>query len=1682
MRDKPPSSLVLSAVRARVLGDGRVRDCAVLSRRDEAGGLTVLVVPHGAVGRDRLERELNAVLPREQRVAVRLVSHLPPALEGLPQTLPPVTDRRATETLRRLCDAVFGSGRLRVSEGRAPLPDLPVVGCEPVAHRPPAAPRPRPVAPGPGHTHQPPKRAAADGREDRAYLDGGAPPAGLPESLPELLHARCGSSPGEELIGYVRPDGSVAWSGYPSLRAAALRVTGRLLSAGTRPGDAVVLCADDVRAFFEGLWGCLLGGFVPAPVAAPPAFADGAPGVDRLAAVAAFLPDAVLLTTERAARTARPYSRRHRLPWRDIVTIDADGQDTPGRPARVGPNDVALNLFTSGSTGRPKAVVLTHAQVLAEAAGTARAWGTGGPPGTANTDLMLSWMPPEHGGSIAMMHTTALLTAMPQILAMPQQILGDIARWPALMSRHGVTVSWAPQFAYGLLAEYLERHGAEDRDWDLSRVRLLVNGGEAVVSRAVRRFLRGLAPYGLPPDCVCPAWGMAETSSGVVYGRFRLETSGDDDAYVRLGGPIAGARLRVMAPDGAPARQGEQGALEVSGATVTSGYRDNPAANAESFTEDGWFRTGDTALVRDGQLTVTGRTRDTIIINGANYFSHEIESVVEEIDRVESSYVAACAVRPAGADTEQLAVFVSVAEGGDRDEVLAEVSAAVARSVGVRPDHVVALRRDEFPKTDLGKIQRGRLAERLRLRLEAAAADRPPPGGPAGDALPAWFFRLEWVPTRPPGPAPGHRPERLLLWSACPAGADESPASGTTLGCEVLRALRSAGRPVLHVTAVRGAAFTVDGQDVTLDPAADAHLDELTAHLGRSGPRPGEVVFLPAEPGADASAGWGRQSENAYQLVRLLRLLEPARPPAPPPSHQGAGSLVHLRLVSTLPADARPGSGPACGDPLHALATTAATELPWLYPTALSVSGVDPRSAAVHVLTELEGGTREARVAFLGGARHTARLLPHLPSGSHACGPGWRRGGRYVITGGLGALGTHIAEHLLTEWDADVLLLSRRSPERTAPDSATGLAWRRLRGHGRGPRHAQVDVTDREALRTALDAARDGWGGEPTAVLHLAALAERGPCTSLTVDDFERAAAAKVRGAEHLTELLRGTGIALVLFSSAAALTGSAHDGAYAWAGALLDRIALREASAGHPVRSIAWGLWHEQGLNRGYATTAIRLHRDGTPAVGDQRHPRDPLEFLYEQGLPPLSVDQGLRSLAVCLAHPHPYLVAGVHPHGERLRHLLPDSEPHPVTCPEAVADDPEVARRAGALLSGVMVRDAAGAPLPCRVSCRASRPSHGAEGGDDLVGRLRVLVAAVLGLPDVAAEQDLFALGAGSLQLSHLHVRMEEEFDRDIPWQDVLGCRTVTDLAALVSGAAGPGDRAVVLDGVTYACHTVPAQHPRRAGRSAGPAVTRVLIPGNLGMHSVPRFSHLLADDAPLLVVDLPGSGSADDVPPEREGFAFLTRCLDHLLDTAGHQRIDLIGLSYGGSIAYAYARRHPGKVAHLVLAGTVTKDARLARVASPEQLQRLRDSSLDQLVEELMRMTMCLDESKPVRDRDRVRELIEKTLRSAGPRSLRRFITAYERMLTGFEEGPVPDVPSLVFTGEHDVSISPDLVRDSARVFPRAVAAVIRETDHMSFLQRPEETVELITRFLRDDLTTAPAFCAGYWRFPS
>ncbi|WP_281560635.1 type I polyketide synthase [Thalassomonas sp. RHCl1] len=505
----------------------------------------------------------------------------------------------------------------------------------------------------------------------------------------------------------VGADGNLTRRHYGELLSRAGKICGGLQQAGLEPGQKVLLQIEDAGDLFTAMWGCILAGVVPVPLNVALTY-DDQNQTQKLVNVWQNFDQPAILTCAALSGPISDVSRFFAAFIPRILNLEALQQgQAPSRFYQADPEDVAVLFLTSGSTGIPKGVPQTHGTILAMVDGTIEM------NGFSQDDVTLNWMSMDHAGSLVFLGVMGVALKCDQFHVPISYVLQQPLRWLDLIHEHRVSISWAPNFVFSLFLE--KQQELADRHWDLSCMRFMVNAGEAIVSRTARDFIRLLQQHQLPLDALRPAFGMVETCSGITWSRgFTLENSHDDDSFVDLGPCIPGASVRIVDDNDQLVPEQQSGRLQLKGPSVFSGYHNQEELNSKII-KDGWLTTGDLAFLRNGHLFITGREKDIIILNGNNFYCHEIEGAVEQLPAITRGNVAACGVNVAGKNTEQLAILYHCeqSEHADLIQLNKAIRNQLMQVVGVSPAIMIRLEPKEFPRTAIGKIQRPKLKELL---------------------------------------------------------------------------------------------------------------------------------------------------------------------------------------------------------------------------------------------------------------------------------------------------------------------------------------------------------------------------------------------------------------------------------------------------------------------------------------------------------------------------------------------------------------------------------------------------------------------------------------------------------------------------------------------------------------------------------------------------------------------------------------------------------------------------------------------------------------------------------------------------------------------------------------------------------------------------------------------------------
>ncbi|WIX99073.1 fatty acyl-AMP ligase [Amycolatopsis mongoliensis] len=496
------------------------------------------------------------------------------------------------------------------------------------------------------------------------------------------------------------------------------------LSGIALPGERAAVLAGQSADYVVAFLGAIRAGLVAVPL-----FAPGLPGhAARLAAALAdCAPRAVLTTTGDidavhaflADSAARPA----------VVAVDALAPAGPREWPPPDPDATAYLQYTSGSTRSPAGVVLTHRNVLANARQACTAYGA-----ESRTTSTVSWLPLFHDMGLILGVGAPMVGGMASVLMDPLAFLERPSRWLRALSASPGAISAAPNFAYAYCASRVSE--AEKSYLELSRVVSLINGSEPVLPATIAKFQDAFAECGLRPEVHRSSYGLAEATvfvsvsdagkppRQVTFDRDRLAAgsavpAGSGSTLVSCGRP-AGQRVRIADPvTGEPLAPGAVGEIRVSGPNVGRGYWGRPEASSATFglppldpgTGEGWLATGDLGVVFDGELFVTGRLKDLVVVDGRNHYPQDVEQTVEEHAGVRPHSAAVFAIGTDDGEAAVVALERAKNSAADVAEVTAALRAAVSAGHGLRLHDVVVLAPGEVPRTSSGKISRARCRE-----------------------------------------------------------------------------------------------------------------------------------------------------------------------------------------------------------------------------------------------------------------------------------------------------------------------------------------------------------------------------------------------------------------------------------------------------------------------------------------------------------------------------------------------------------------------------------------------------------------------------------------------------------------------------------------------------------------------------------------------------------------------------------------------------------------------------------------------------------------------------------------------------------------------------------------------------------------------------------------------------------
>ncbi|MEC3976431.1 fatty acyl-AMP ligase [Amycolatopsis sp. H20-H5] len=524
-------------------------------------------------------------------------------------------------------------------------------------------------------------------------------------------------------------DGVETTLSWAELDRRARAVAARLAQI-TGPGERVaVLCPQNLD-YVVGFFGALYAGVIAVPLFAPEVSSHG----ERLVGALADCDPEVWLTSESAMADIRGLMNNHPVPRpKHLVAVDTVDSELAAdyRPVPVSPEQPAYLQYTSGSTRTPAGAVITHRALAVNVRQVVEGFGID------QDSTCVGWLPFFHDMRLVQLVCLPVYAGCHSVFTTPFAFTRRPVRWLRMLGAHPDVITAAPNFAYEYAAAKLSKEDS-GAPIDLSGVRVAINGSEPVRAETIAGFLAATGPLGFRADAHRPSYGLAEATvfvsttpprpprvvtldrAELSAGRAIEVATGDDRALtlVSAGVPV-GQQLRIVDGDrGVAMADGDVGEIWLHGANVADGYWRQPERSAETFggrlgggsPEGGWLRTGDLGVRHDGELFITGRLKDLIIIDGKNHYPQDIEATVQESHpALRRDRLAVFSVTREGREAPVVvAEYSSHVDAADREpsEVERAVRVVVSRHHDLRLADFVLARPGTVLRTSSGKIAR----------------------------------------------------------------------------------------------------------------------------------------------------------------------------------------------------------------------------------------------------------------------------------------------------------------------------------------------------------------------------------------------------------------------------------------------------------------------------------------------------------------------------------------------------------------------------------------------------------------------------------------------------------------------------------------------------------------------------------------------------------------------------------------------------------------------------------------------------------------------------------------------------------------------------------------------------------------------------------------------------------------
>lgn len=509
---------------------------------------------------------------------------------------------------------------------------------------------------------------------------------------------------------------------YRDLAKEACAVGRKLLAKGLKPGDRVGLVAETEADFARAFMGCLYAQLVPCPLPLPIAFSSSGTYAETLRRVLDVADVAAVIVPPDYQKLLQEHLKDYNFKFfQSVGELGEEMADLPSQSAKS--DDLAYIQFSSGTTSTPKGIAISHEAIMANIDGmVSHALKLG------SMDRGVNWLPFYHDMGLVGCMLLPIACHMSIDYLPTRDFIRRPALWLTLMNRNKATLTYAPTFGYDLAAKRMPK----DDHLDLSNWRIAGIGGDMIKSDSIRAFSDVYKPFGFRPSNFLPSYGMAETVLGATFEKLnqgidaeRLDLAALEEGlatkteasnpnsrdFVSCGTILPNHEIEVKTSSGAIAEDRSIGTVFLKGPSIMQSYYGNEEETAHALDQDGWLNTGDLGYLDKGNLTLTGRAKDLIIINGRNIWPQDIEwSIERSVKGAKEGRVVAFDGRPDTSNEEEIICVVvefRSKDETDRANFKRELEAFIKSSFSVTP--IVALSASGLlPRTSSGKLSRSK--------------------------------------------------------------------------------------------------------------------------------------------------------------------------------------------------------------------------------------------------------------------------------------------------------------------------------------------------------------------------------------------------------------------------------------------------------------------------------------------------------------------------------------------------------------------------------------------------------------------------------------------------------------------------------------------------------------------------------------------------------------------------------------------------------------------------------------------------------------------------------------------------------------------------------------------------------------------------------------------------------------